>query len=405
MPREEREGDASRSGIRSCAVVGLRSHGRSGRVRARGRRSSRKRATASSIEAFGPRAARPGSCPAPRGPRGSGGAAGRSGGLREDDRARGVGRADRGRSRGSASMATTRQPARLLAAIAAALEVSEPVGRGVLTAISSRRPDATRRALPRLLRYLTYREQPVVLVLDDAHAPPRTRGALHPPGDRRRHAARVAARAGVPARARAARGPPARASKVVELRAPGPRDDAREAAGLLERAGLRLARRVATLLVQRTEGWAAGLYLAALSLREQPRPRRAVARFAGDDRLVADYLRDELLADLPRERLRFLTRTSVLDDALRPAVRCRARPAGLGRDACATSPDPTSCSSRWTERRALPLPRPVRRHAARASCAGCEPGPKPTSTGRRARGTPDAGRPIWRSTTPSRRAT
>ena len=62
------------------------------------------------------------------------------------------------------------------------------------------------------------------------------------------------------------------------------------------------ARATSTLLVQRTEGWPAGLYLAALSLATSP---TAIARrraFAGDDRIVADYLRDELLAALSARR-------------------------------------------------------------------------------------------------------
>jgi LuxR family maltose regulon positive regulatory protein len=89
-----------------------------------------------------------------------------------------------------------------------------------------------------------------------------------------------------------------------------------EAAILLRGLGLQAAD--VDLLVERTEGWPAGLYLAALSLREQPDKHRALACFAGDDRLVADYLRDELLGGLSRERMSFLTRTSVLDDLSGP---------------------------------------------------------------------------------------
>jgi LuxR family maltose regulon positive regulatory protein len=98
----------------------------------------------------------------------------------------------------------------------------------------------------------------------------------------------------------------------VEL---GPRDlvMTRAEAGLLL-SGLGLHSDDVDVLVRRTEGWPTGLYLAALSVQEQPDRKRALARFAGDDRLVADYLRDELLADLPSDRLSFLTRTSVLGD-------------------------------------------------------------------------------------------
>ena len=68
-----------------------------------------------------------------------------------------------------------------------------------------------------------------------------------------------------------------------------------EAAALLAAAGVRLGPVDLETLVGRTEGWAAGLYLAALSLRAQPDLRGAVSSFAGDDRVLADYLRDELL--------------------------------------------------------------------------------------------------------------
>src|SRR5258705_115199 len=104
--------------------------------------------------------------------------------------------------------------------------------------------------------------------------------------------------------------------RLVELRSRALVMTRGEAAVLLTGLGLRSGD--VAMLVQRTEGWPAGLYLAALSLQDQPDRERALARFAGDDRLVADYLRDELLAELPRDRLSFLTRTSVLDDLSGP---------------------------------------------------------------------------------------
>jgi LuxR family maltose regulon positive regulatory protein len=100
---------------------------------------------------------------------------------------------------------------------------------------------------------------------------------------------------------------------VVELRAPDLAMRADEAAELLELAGLELDDDGVAALLARTEGWPAGLYLAALALRDQPDTGRALKRFAGDDRIVADYLRDELLADLSAQEMKFLTRTSVLD--------------------------------------------------------------------------------------------
>ena len=105
---------------------------------------------------------------------------------------------------------------------------------------------------------------------------------------------------------------------VTEL---GPRDLAMtrsEAALLLRLAGVELEPEAVETLLRRTEGWPAGLSLAALALGERPGPA-APGRFGGEDRLVADYLRDEVLGDLPAEQLDFVTRTSVLDTLTGPA--------------------------------------------------------------------------------------
>ena len=81
---------------------------------------------------------------------------------------------------------------------------------------------------------------------------------------------------------------------------------------LLAEAGLSLRDDQVARLRQRTEGWAAGLYLAGLSLRGREDAGRFIADFAGDDRLVVDYLADEVLEGLPAGRREFLLRTSVL---------------------------------------------------------------------------------------------
>ena len=86
-----------------------------------------------------------------------------------------------------------------------------------------------------------------------------------------------------------------------------------EAAALLELAGAELAAADVDTLVRRTEGWPAGLYLAAVSLRDQPDTAAAIARFGGDDRVVSDYVADTLLSELTAEEVTFLQRTSVLD--------------------------------------------------------------------------------------------
>jgi LuxR family maltose regulon positive regulatory protein len=70
--------------------------------------------------------------------------------------------------------------------------------------------------------------------------------------------------------------------------------------------------RVATL-VTRTEGWAAGLQLAGMTLRLYDDSDQFITQFSGDDRLIADYLSEEVLQALPHERRELLLRISVLD--------------------------------------------------------------------------------------------
>ena len=86
-----------------------------------------------------------------------------------------------------------------------------------------------------------------------------------------------------------------------------------EAQMLLEHTGVELDGRMLESLVVQVEGWPAGLYLAAIALRESENPAAAAERFAGYDRLVADYLHDEALRTFPDELRAFLVRSSVLD--------------------------------------------------------------------------------------------
>ena len=87
-----------------------------------------------------------------------------------------------------------------------------------------------------------------------------------------------------------------------------------EARLLLEQvSGRRPTDRQAETLLARTEGWPAGLQLAAVALRHAPDPDRFVDGFAGDERHVAGFLRDEVLAHQPAHVRRFLARTSVVD--------------------------------------------------------------------------------------------
>ena len=98
--------------------------------------------------------------------------------------------------------------------------------------------------------------------------------------------------------------------RTLEIGADDLRLDVEEAAGLLRSAGVELDAAAVSELADRTEGWPAGLYLAALSLQAGG---SGVSTFSGDDRFVADYLRLELLSRLTDEEVRFLTHTSVLE--------------------------------------------------------------------------------------------
>ena len=86
-----------------------------------------------------------------------------------------------------------------------------------------------------------------------------------------------------------------------------------EAAEMLGMVGLELGPSHVERLVARTEGWAAGLRLAAMSAVRAPDPERFLAELAGDDRAIADYLTEEVLALQPPEIRDFLLRTSVVD--------------------------------------------------------------------------------------------
>ena len=100
---------------------------------------------------------------------------------------------------------------------------------------------------------------------------------------------------------------------LTEIRAEDLRFTVAEARELLSGAGAQLADPVVELLVDRTEGWVAGLRLAALSLVGHPDPARFAAEFSGSQRTVAEYLLAEVLDRQPEEVRRMLLRTSILE--------------------------------------------------------------------------------------------
>jgi LuxR family maltose regulon positive regulatory protein len=103
------------------------------------------------------------------------------------------------------------------------------------------------------------------------------------------------------------------AGELAEIRAADLRFTERETRELLAASGIALSEAGAALLHQRTEGWAAGLRLAVLSLAGHPDPERFVAEFSGTNRAVAEYLIGEMLDRQPGEVQDLLLRTCLLD--------------------------------------------------------------------------------------------
>ena len=103
------------------------------------------------------------------------------------------------------------------------------------------------------------------------------------------------------------------AGELTEIRAPDLRFSPEETRELLEASGIALSDEALVLLHERTEGWAAGLRLAAISLADHPDPERFVSEFSGSERTVAGYLVAEVLERQPAEVRELLLRTSILD--------------------------------------------------------------------------------------------
>jgi len=101
--------------------------------------------------------------------------------------------------------------------------------------------------------------------------------------------------------------------ELTEIREPDLRFTVAEARELFAAAGVQLPDAALVSLQERTEGWAAGLRLAALSLAGQPDPARFAAGFSGTERTVAEYLLDEVLDRQREEVRRLLLRTSILE--------------------------------------------------------------------------------------------
>jgi LuxR family maltose regulon positive regulatory protein len=205
-------------------------------------------------------------------------------------------------------------PSQFLAYLAAALQtIDSDIGAGVQSILQSPQPPPAELFLTSLINAVVELPQEFILVLDDYHrieARP-VHDALSflldhlPP---QMHLA-IASRSDPPlplARLRAQR-------KLTELRAADLRFAPDEAAAFLNQAmGLGLSAADAAALESRTEGWIAGLQMAALSMQGRADPAGFIRAFTGSHRFIIDYLVEEVLQRQPERVRSFLLQTSLL---------------------------------------------------------------------------------------------
>jgi len=221
------------------------------------------------------------------------------------------------RSRRSFAWVTVEEPDNdpkvLLAYVAAALDEIEPIDERVFDALASSGSSVPGSVVPRLGSAFAAMSSPVVLVLDDVHVlrGRECRSALSVMADHVPAGSHLvlAGRADPPLRVARLRAE----GRILEI---GPGDlslTAGEAAALLDHAGVILGADEAAELHRRTEGWAAGLHIAALAIKAGGRDGETAPAFRGDDIFMRDYLRSEVLNRLPEVDALFLTRTSALE--------------------------------------------------------------------------------------------
>jgi LuxR family transcriptional regulator, maltose regulon positive regulatory protein len=197
--------------------------------------------------------------------------------------------------------------------IAVAIHRVEPIPPEVFEALSGPAESIWSKRVPRLGSALAALQRPLVLVLDDLHAVANPScldvlAALFeyvPAGSQIAIASRE--EPALPLARWRAHG------AVQEIGVGDLRLDEREANLLLKAAGIELDASELSELTEQTEGWPAGLYLAALSMQAGAPSSASAAGFSGGDRFVSEYFRFELLSRLPADEAQFLKYTSVLD--------------------------------------------------------------------------------------------
>ncbi|MCB9162287.1 MAG: AAA family ATPase [Caldilineaceae bacterium] len=215
--------------------------------------------------------------------------------------------------------ARDRLPARFLTYVVAALQTVDPdpadpsLGRGLLAQLQAPQPPSMEAVLTSLLNQIALLGDEIILVLDDfhlagcdpidaglafllEHLPPQMHLILTTREDPPLPLARYRAR-----------------GQLTEIRADDLRFTPAEAADFLRQMGLHLEEAEIAALEQRTEGWIAGLQLAALSLQGRTDVGKFLQAFTGSHRFVLDYLIDEVLEHQPEEVRDFLLQTSILE--------------------------------------------------------------------------------------------
>src|SRR3954463_16363342 len=207
-------------------------------------------------------------------------------------------------------------PVVLLTYVAVALDRVASIDQGVFDALASPGASVEATVVPRLGAALAGVDAPVVLGLDDVHAidNPQCIDAIVA------LAGHVAEGSQLALSARDGSALPLGFLRTrglgLELGSDDLRMDEHEARELL--AGLEISDEDVADLVRRTEGWPAGLYLAALSAGTTGVGPREGGELTGNDPFVADFLRSEFFAQLPPHELRFLTETSILEQLSGP---------------------------------------------------------------------------------------
>ncbi|MBN9389047.1 MAG: helix-turn-helix transcriptional regulator [Chloroflexi bacterium] len=205
-------------------------------------------------------------------------------------------------------------PIRFLVYLVAALQrVAPKIGEGVMEVLQSSQPPPVETVLTGLLNEISGLPEKFFLVLDDYHViegsevdkaltflldhlPPQMHLIITTREDPQLPLPRLRVR-----------------GQLVEVRAIDLRFSINEAAEFLnEVMGLDLSAENLATLEDRTEGWIAGLQLAALSMQGQQDVAGFIRAFAGDHRYIVDYLMEEVLQHLPPHVRIFLLQTSIL---------------------------------------------------------------------------------------------